>query len=296
MDLADVDLARVALTGAVGVCGAVSAYMALGETRQGARSARTDRAAPSRADPVGELVDQARKKVEAVVPALAEMRRQSERQRRTAEGLQQMPEMLDVLTLGLSAGLSFDASLELYCDRNDCSLSRAFREAMQSWRMGISTRDEALRKLSDDLGLGAMRRFSAARGGARAAGPGDTRRAAGRDGGADRESAGQDADSAGDAHRARDAHCDPGTALGLRAHARVRCDAGRTTGFGRRRARRRKKGARYEGSCYEEDREEDRKGERAGGEAACEHGEDVCGGGATGAHGGRRRAAQGGPR
>ena len=35
---------------------------------------------------------------------------------------------------------------------------------------------------------------------------------------------------------------------------------------------------------------------RAGGEAACEHGEDVCGGGATGAHGGRRRAAQGGPR
>lgn len=160
MDLADVDLARVALTGAVGVCGAVGAYMALGESRQGARSTRMDRTAPSRADPIGELVEQARKKIEAVVPAIAEMRRQAERQRRTAEGLQQMPEMLDVLTLGLSAGLSFDASLELYCDRNDCSLSRAFREAMQSWRMGISTRDEALRKLSDNLGLGAMRRFS----------------------------------------------------------------------------------------------------------------------------------------
>ena len=94
------------------------------------------------------------------MPFLVEMRRQEERRRRSSEALRQMPDMLDVLTLGLSAGLSFDASLELYCDRCDNGLSHAFREALESWRMGVSTRDEALRRLSDELGIGALRRFA----------------------------------------------------------------------------------------------------------------------------------------
>ncbi|MEE1208981.1 MAG: hypothetical protein U0K60_02985, partial [Parafannyhessea umbonata] len=41
--------------------------------------------------------------------------------------LQQMPAFLDIVTLGLAAGLSFDASLELYCTRYDTELAREFR-------------------------------------------------------------------------------------------------------------------------------------------------------------------------
>ena len=49
---------------------------------------------------------------------------EAERRRRC---LGELPAMLDVLTLGLAAGLSFDASLELYCERYDGELSQIGR-------------------------------------------------------------------------------------------------------------------------------------------------------------------------
>lgn len=64
----------------------------------------------------------------------------------------QMPEFLDILGLGLSAGLSLDASLALFCDRRDCELSREIRAAMLSWQMGMEGRSEALSSLSARLG------------------------------------------------------------------------------------------------------------------------------------------------
>lgn len=76
--------------------------------------------------------------------------------------LLQLPVLLDVLTLGLSAGLSFDASLELYCTRYANELSSALAEAMVSWRMGVTTRSEALSQLARRLEVDALKRFSAA--------------------------------------------------------------------------------------------------------------------------------------
>jgi len=70
--------------------------------------------------------------------------------------------MLDVVTLGLSSGLSFDASLELYCQRYETTLSSAFSEAMLSWRMGIRGRDEELQGLAEALDVMALRRFASA--------------------------------------------------------------------------------------------------------------------------------------
>lgn len=68
---------------------------------------------------------------------------EAERRRRC---LGELPAMLDVLTLGLAAGLSFDASLELYCERYDGELSRALLESMLAWRMGIRSREAELGK------------------------------------------------------------------------------------------------------------------------------------------------------
>ena len=79
---------------------------------------------------------------------------------RRAEYLSELPVLLDVVTLGLSAGLSFDSSLELYCTRYETGLSHAFSEAMLSWQIGVKSREEALAALADELEVAALRRFA----------------------------------------------------------------------------------------------------------------------------------------
>lgn len=76
--------------------------------------------------------------------------------------LKEMPELLDIVTLGLSAGLSFDAALELYCERYDTLLSKRFSQAVRCWQMGIKARSEALDDLASELDVAAIRRFSSA--------------------------------------------------------------------------------------------------------------------------------------
>lgn len=87
--------------------------------------------------------------------------RQTARRRR-ADALKQMPALLDITTLGLSAGLSFDASLELYCQRYHTSLASSFNEALLSWRIGTSSRGEALEGLANEMDVSALRRFASA--------------------------------------------------------------------------------------------------------------------------------------
>jgi tight adherence protein C len=95
----------------------------------------------------------------AVVRRAAESR-ELERTRRGCLG--EMPEFLDIVTLGLSAGLSFDASVELYCSRYVTTTSKVFLESMRSWQIGLTSRAEALEELSVRLGSSALRSFSSA--------------------------------------------------------------------------------------------------------------------------------------
>lgn len=86
-------------------------------------------------------------------------------QRRAAlrqECLDELPALLDILSLGLSAGLSFDASLELYCSRMENGLAAELRGALFSWRCGMANRQEALESLGSELGLPAFQRFASA--------------------------------------------------------------------------------------------------------------------------------------
>ena len=80
--------------------------------------------------------------------------------RKRSECLAELPVMLDVVTLGLSAGLSFDSSLGLYCARYHNELAQALLGAMLSWQIGVCTREEALRGLEEELGIAAMGRFA----------------------------------------------------------------------------------------------------------------------------------------
>ena len=94
------------------------------------------------------------------IPAVRQARERERLARRRSACLREMPTLIDVLTLGLSAGLSFDASLSLYCDRYQTELSQAFSEAMLSWRMGVTSREEVLEAMACELGVDALARFA----------------------------------------------------------------------------------------------------------------------------------------
>ncbi|MDO4536748.1 MAG: type II secretion system F family protein [Coriobacteriales bacterium] len=96
-------------------------------------------------------------RLQALMPA-SKVRAQD---RRRAQVLTQMPTFLDIVTLGLGAGLSFDASLELYCTRYENELSVAVSNAMLSWRMGYQSRGEALEALATEIDAAALHRFAA---------------------------------------------------------------------------------------------------------------------------------------
>ncbi|MBR3235866.1 MAG: type II secretion system F family protein [Atopobiaceae bacterium] len=78
-----------------------------------------------------------------------------------ADCLRQMPVMLDVVTLGLSAGLSFDSALELYCKRYHNLLATELGSAMLAWRLGTASREEALQAVANRLGVSSLERFAA---------------------------------------------------------------------------------------------------------------------------------------
>lgn len=61
----------------------------------------------------------------------------------------ELPEMLEVCALGLRSGLSFDRSFALYSDHFASTLAHECARAQSLWTMGLATREEALRDLSD---------------------------------------------------------------------------------------------------------------------------------------------------
>ena len=70
--------------------------------------------------------------------------------------------MFDMLTLGLTAGLSFDSALTLYTTKSTSLLSQELTKAQTLWRLGEKSRAEALEDLAQELNAPALWRFSAA--------------------------------------------------------------------------------------------------------------------------------------
>lgn len=87
-----------------------------------------------------------------------------------APSLGEVTEMIDVVRLGLSAGLSFDAALGMYCAERAGPLSRSLDHARISWQMGLSTREDALMRVARQSGVRALEPFATAIGQALALG------------------------------------------------------------------------------------------------------------------------------
>ena len=74
--------------------------------------------------------------------------------------LREMPEMIDILILGLSSGLSFDSALDLYCLRESGELSKELSNAHMTWKLGATTREEALNQMASRVGVPSLKSFA----------------------------------------------------------------------------------------------------------------------------------------
>lgn len=69
-------------------------------------------------------------------------------QKRAEELEKHLPEMLEILSISMRSGLSFDRALEIYSENFDTSLSKEFSNAQKLWMSGIKSRDSALRDIT----------------------------------------------------------------------------------------------------------------------------------------------------
>lgn len=94
-----------------------------------------------------------------IVGRMASARSRREEAERRRRCLNELPELIDVAVLGLSAGISFDAALEIYCARYSTTMALLLHESLRSWRIGLASRSEALHLLADELGIDAFSTF-----------------------------------------------------------------------------------------------------------------------------------------
>ena len=90
---------------------------------------------------------------------IAAQHKRTSRQSKQSISLMDASEMIDIVKLGLSAGLSFDAALDAYCMQCDSALASLFDAAHMSWIVGTSTRREALLQAARKSGVEELNAF-----------------------------------------------------------------------------------------------------------------------------------------
>ena len=76
----------------------------------------------------------------------------------------QLPVLIDVVSLGMQSGLSFESSFSLYANRFDTELSRVCRGAAKQLETGVASREAVLKDLADELECESFSRFVGAMG------------------------------------------------------------------------------------------------------------------------------------
>ncbi|MDR1358650.1 MAG: type II secretion system F family protein [Coriobacteriales bacterium] len=71
----------------------------------------------------------------------------------------ELPRMLDILAMGMHAGLSFDAAFGLYVLRFDTELAQLCRERFEIWERGLISRSEGLEQLAARLDIPVFDQF-----------------------------------------------------------------------------------------------------------------------------------------
>lgn len=91
----------------------------------------------------------------AIIPELILRQRVRKRQKEIVRAL---PDVLDLLTVSVKAGLGFDSSLQKVTEKMKGALPQEMGQVLHEIKMGV-VRKEALRSLSERTGVGALQSF-----------------------------------------------------------------------------------------------------------------------------------------
>jgi tight adherence protein C len=70
-----------------------------------------------------------------------------------------LPALLEVIALGMQAGMGFDQAFALYTERFDSPLARCCSESLAVWSKGLIARDAGMRDLADRVATPSFRHF-----------------------------------------------------------------------------------------------------------------------------------------
>ena len=71
-----------------------------------------------------------------------------------------LPACLEVVALGMQAGMGFDQAFALYTERFDTALAKCCKESLAVWQKGLISREKGLRELSEIIATPSFRHFS----------------------------------------------------------------------------------------------------------------------------------------
>lgn len=93
------------------------------------------------------------------LPFVGAYLRRRRQQRLTNRCEAELPRMLDIIAMGMQAGLSFDSSFGLYVHRFNSELAIICRERFDIWERGLISRSEGLEQLAASVNLALFDRF-----------------------------------------------------------------------------------------------------------------------------------------
>jgi tight adherence protein C len=90
---------------------------------------------------------------------LAAMSQKREDERRAFSFERDLPALLEVVALGMQAGMGFDQAFALYTERFETPLAHCCRESLDVWQKGLISRDAGMRELADRIKTPSFRHF-----------------------------------------------------------------------------------------------------------------------------------------
>jgi tight adherence protein C len=123
---------------------------------------RIQRAARKRLGAFGEQLGESEggglMRILAKTPIAATLRRRAD-QRLKASFERDLPALIEVVALGMQAGMGFDQSFALYTERFETPLAQCCRESLAIWQKGLRSREEGMRQLAERIGTPSFRHF-----------------------------------------------------------------------------------------------------------------------------------------
>lgn len=152
------------LLGATGVGMAAAEWLRLRgaqETRRRLRGRLRGREAPAGGrEGMGGALREAVTGLTSTLPFVGRQLARGRHRQVTSCNARDLPQMLDVMALGMRAGLGFDQSLALYARRFDTALARTCRASLEVWERGLVSREDGLRELARSLDSPFFTRFT----------------------------------------------------------------------------------------------------------------------------------------